>query len=372
MCEIDQLPALTTLSMHGCEIVDSAPEHPCLRLQTLRVREGSYPLRIQPELLESLYINQASFQVLSLSPLPNLRIFRVGKNSNRLRHEFLPVLDCLSFLADCSCPSLETLVLEGNRSLDAAAVNTSALPPLPSLKVYRGPAFFVPFFASGRSLLRASLWGCRLFGDLVKVLQELHALAPNLVALTIGGSSVEKPILRAVCLFANLEDLLLMTIAKEEISVQACNLSPHSFQFELIFFFSFCITYQDVIALLNSLCLPARLCRFILNSDSQFPEGEAITEAITLLMQSNPQLRVFAVQTVLWNPGWVVCAHRHNTRHEEGVVAIQFLWLERQPESEGEDEDEDEDEDEEESCDWIDSVLDEWWHREWILLHLFQ
>jgi hypothetical protein len=185
MQEIEHLPALTTVSMQWCKTPSRRP--PCLRLQRLHLDHTSPPFTIRPELLQHLHITDAKFPI------------------------------CLSFLKHCACPSLKTLLLTQSvgRTAEEVVVDEGDLPAFPNLEIYHGPHTLVTHFASGASLLRVTLQGTK--GDLLEnILHQLHALAPNLVALKTEVLAIEESVLRAACLFLHLEDLHLNTTARAE------------------------------------------------------------------------------------------------------------------------------------------------------------
>jgi hypothetical protein len=225
--EIERLSALTAVYMHCC---DASSLHPtCLRIKTLEFHHPSqlhsddiisWPFTVQPEILQCLRISSAELPVIS--SLPNLRTF-YAEISDR-RNNATQVSDCLSFLEHCACPSLKTLVLQcTTRAAEELIVDERDLPIFPSLETYHGPIALVTHIASGASLLHVTLRGIRGDSpeDRARILHQLHALAPNLVELTIDIVP-EKHILHAACLFSHLEDLRLDNTWETRGSAGAC------------------------------------------------------------------------------------------------------------------------------------------------------
>jgi hypothetical protein len=185
--------------------------------------EGNWPFTVQPELLESIHVDASTFP--NFSSLPNLRILLVSGGSE----ETDPAIRCLEFLARCHCPSLDTLILPRGIFVDGelAAYERSTPPTIPRLKVYHGPGVLIPLFAAGRSLRRALLWDITWPGDstpedFADSLDKLHALAPNLVALTIDVICPSEAIARAVHRFCALEELCFITRQRQLRPMQAC------------------------------------------------------------------------------------------------------------------------------------------------------
>jgi hypothetical protein len=185
---IAQLPALASVIMDSCTYHHS--EEPLLRLKDVSLsrlyssyEDGTWPFTVQPELLESLHVDGTTFpNFTSLPNLITLRILRTDSNPTT------PVIRCLKFLTQCHCPSLETLILPTRYyGLDGelATVDRSTLLMIPRLKVYHGPSSFIPLFATGGLLRHASLWESSQLGN-ADSLDILHALAPNLVKLTVN------------------------------------------------------------------------------------------------------------------------------------------------------------------------------------------
>jgi hypothetical protein len=224
MHEIGQRQTLTSIEMNSC--ISSNAEPPRLHLQTVHLlrhrrsdADRSWPFTVQPELLESLHVDKTAFPMLS--SLPNLRNLWVEPCGNRFT-ELVPVIECLNFLSRCSCPALETLVFSKRAYADGSPADVVglALPALSRLQRYNGPSTFVPLFASGGSLLHATLHEydyCDYPPEGVAgILQNLHALAPNLVSLSTQVPCLEEADFHAACLFPKLEELHFYSVLSED------------------------------------------------------------------------------------------------------------------------------------------------------------
>jgi hypothetical protein len=221
MQTISQLPALASITMDNCVYDDL--EGPLLRLKNVSLFvnypsgvKSNWPFTVQPELLESLHVD--SFTFPNFSSLPNLRTLHVHGDGKAAA----PVIRCLDFLTKCDCPSLDTLILPRCRFVhgELAAFDRSILPTIPCLKVYHGPSVLSPLLAAGSSLHSASLSGTTRPDDptpedTADSLDKLHALAPNLVVLTIDVVCPSEAIARAILQFRVLEELYLKTRNRE-------------------------------------------------------------------------------------------------------------------------------------------------------------
>jgi hypothetical protein len=238
---IAQLPALMSVTVRNCSYDNW--EGPLLRLKNVSLFhyrpsdvEGKWPFTVQPELLESLHVDAFTFP--NFSSLPNLRTLHVNGDGGNA----IPIIRCLDFLTKCNCPSLDTLILSRCRFVhgELAAFDRSTLPTIPYLKVYHGPSALIPLFAAGSSLHRVSLSDFTRRDDyppedITDSLHKLHALAPNLVALTIDVVCPSEAIARAIPQFGALEELYLETKNTELEPMQACQVITSQFHAQWVF-----------------------------------------------------------------------------------------------------------------------------------------
>jgi hypothetical protein len=222
MHTLEQLPALTSISLQLCSSSDTDIPH--LQLKSVELL-GPPPrlfapcaFTIDPGLLECLSIGEGAFPATSC--LPNLQTLFVGS------HSVPPVVSCLDFLTHCSCPSLKTLDISStNREYELPA-NIDGLPTIPCLQQFRGPIRLAPFFATGGSLRHVRLSEGKETFATVDVLHKLLALAPDLVTLTVDVPYANESVLRAALSFSHLEELCIRSTSDEMISVKACTFQP--------------------------------------------------------------------------------------------------------------------------------------------------
>jgi hypothetical protein len=221
--KFNELPALVSIFMESWTSFDL--ELPRLSLKAVQLLGGrqedlaSWPFTIQPDLLEFLHIDNTTFP--DVSSLPNLRILRLGYHFDD------PVPLCVNFLTRCLCPSLDTLIFCRDRYEVEGAVDVDSLPPhiIPRLSTYHGPTAHAHVFAASGFLRNATLWAPtsgrpQSPEQVTSSLRRLHALAPNLVELTVDVAVLAESVIKAAFQFIHLEALRLNTTRRERISIK--------------------------------------------------------------------------------------------------------------------------------------------------------